>query len=99
MNELKFRCYNCNKYSEFTITVDNRDEVRRFTGSGEALGNVRFLCTRCGTANEIEITLETATALLARLASDDPRVQKAIDSAKAGDYSAALDIARRKLGF
>jgi Flp pilus assembly protein TadD len=67
--------------------------------SGKEIGTVRFICVNCGMANEIDIDLKTATTLLERLSSDDPAVRDAIDRAKGGDYGAALDIARKKLGF
>jgi len=99
MDALLFRCFKCNNQSPFEITVANRDEVMRLHSDGKEFGQVNFICVHCGYANLIEITLETATKLLERLSSRDPEVQKALDSAKSGDFSKAIDIAAKKLGF
>jgi hypothetical protein len=99
IDDLSFNCYNCHHDSAFEITVKNRDEVERLTGDGRMCGEVSFICVHCGFANVIEITLETAATLLGRLSSADPEVQRAIERAKAGDYSSALDIAKDRLGF
>lgn len=99
MNEMLFRCFSCEKESPFEITVANRDEVRRFVDDGQGLGQVNFICLHCGYANLIEISLEAATKLLARISSDDPEVQQAVERAKAGDFTSAIDLAAKKLGF
>lgn len=98
MEDLKFQCFDCSEYSEFKITSQNRGEVLRLHSGGK-LSKVLFICTNCGTANEIEISLQQATILLERLESDNPAVQNAIDQAKRGDYSEALKIARNRFGF
>lgn len=97
MDELTFKCYQCHHGSPFKITVENRGEVARLTSEGASLGKVNFICIHCGYANLIEITLETATELISRL-SENPEVRDAVDRARKGDYSKALDIAN-KLGF
>lgn len=99
IDDLKFNCYNCHRDSAFEITVENRDKVERLVSDGRMKGKVNFICIHCGFANAIVITLETATQLLERLSSTDPQVQDAINRAKAGDYSSALEIAKKKLGF
>jgi hypothetical protein len=99
MNDMLFRCFSCERESPFEITVANRDEVRRLVSDDRDLGQVNFICVHCGYANLIEISIETATRLLARISSNDPEVQQAIDRAKEGDFSSAVDLAARKIGF
>ena len=99
MKDLKFNCFHCQQDSEFKITAENRDEVRRLVSDGRRLGEVHFICTNCGFANLIEISLDTATKLLARLSSEDPETQDAINRAKKGDYSGAIDLAKKKFGI
>src|SRR3712207_5022832 len=99
MNDLKFNCFNCHQDSRFEINVENRDEVRRIVSDGRGIGEVSFICIHCGFANVIEISLEMAAKLLSRLSSEDPQVQDAINRAKSGDYSKAIDIAKKKFGF
>ena len=79
MDDLKFKCFECSMYSPFTITSENRGEVERFRANGDEIGTVRFICTNCGMANNIDIDLRTAAILLERLASEDPKIQEAID--------------------
>ena len=98
MDDLKFKCYRCHQDSPFTITVENRDEVARFASEGTSLGKVNFICTRCGYANLIEISIEAASEILSRLSSEDPEIRDAVDRARKGDYSKASDIAS-KFGF
>src|SRR5260370_9528386 len=99
MNDLKFNCFNCHKDSPFEITANNRGEVRRILSDPNDKTEVTFLCANCGYANTIELTLEMATEVLSRLSSNNPEVQDAVNRAKAGDYSKAFDIAKKRFGF
>ena len=97
LENITFKCYNCNKMSRLRIEADKRVETRRILGEGKR--KITFLCEHCGAANEIEISLENSKKLLDGLSSTDPDVQRAINNAKKGDISGALDIARKRFGF
>jgi len=99
MNDLKFRCFKCQKDSPFEISPANRGEVQRLVSDGKSMGQVTFICVHCGFANTIDITLDTATKLLERISSDDPEVQDAIERAKKGDYSKAIEAAKNRFGL
>jgi uncharacterized Zn finger protein len=96
---LLFKCFSCHQNSPFDITSANRDEVKRVMGDSQSLGKVNFICASCGTVNLIEIDFETASQVLARLSSEDPQIQNAINKAKEGDYSDAIKAAKDKFGF
>jgi hypothetical protein len=97
--DLNFRCFKCNEISVMNLTAEGRTTVRRLAADPNASRDVTFYCDRCGAANVIAMTPEMVTAFIARLSSDDPQIQKAIDDAKRGDYRSAIDQARKRFGF
>lgn len=99
MTGLSFQCFSCNQISGLHLTAESRDKVERLNPDRDASREVTFYCDRCGAANAITLTAEMISELVGRLSSDDPRIQKAIDDAKRGDYSRAIDEARRRFGF
>jgi hypothetical protein len=99
MDDLTFRCFQCERFSPMNLTAENRGRVYRLHGDPHAPKDVTFYCVNCGTANVVSLTLEAASELLKRIASNDPATQAAIDAAKRGDYSRAIDEARRRFRF
>jgi hypothetical protein len=99
MVDLNFRCFKCSQVSAMNLTAEGRDDVRRMTGDPSIPREVTFYCERCGAANAIGLTAEMLAAFVARLSSDDPQIQKAIDDAKRGDYQSAINEALRRFKF
>jgi hypothetical protein len=63
---------------------------------GEEKVKKTFLCEHCGYANEIEIDITKAGELLDRLSSTDPEGREVIASARRGDLSRIVEIAKGK---
>ena len=99
MVDLKFRCFKCSAVSAMKLTAEGRDRAQRLMGDPSLPKELTFYCERCGAANALAITTEMLHALLQRISSDDPKIQKAIDDAKRGDYGSAIDEARRRFRF
>ena len=99
MAQLNFRCFRCNQTSGLHLTAESRDRVYRIKADPNFSKDVTFYCDQCGAANTIALTAEMIAALLDGVTSDDPEIQKAIDEAKRGNFSAAIDQARRRFGF
>lgn len=99
MSGLSFQCFKCNQVSGLHLTAESRDKVHRINADPSVSKEVTFYCDRCGAANAITLTAEMISRMLERLFSDDPQIQKAIDDAKRGDFSSAIDQARRRFGF
>ena len=99
MTDLSFRCFKCNAVSAMKLTAEGRDTVYRIRNDPNLPRDVTFYCEKCGSANAIALSAEMVAAFLDRLSSDDPKIQKAIDDAKRGDYRAAIDEARKRFGF
>ena len=99
MIDLKFQCFKCSAVSAMNLTAEGRDRAQRLIGDPNLAKELTFYCERCGAANTLAITTEMLHALLQRISSDDPKIQKAIDDAKRGDYQSAIDEARRRFGF
>lgn len=99
MVDLKFQCFKCNSVSAMNLTAESRDTVYRLHGDPTLPRDVTFYCDKCGAANVIALTMEMVAALLDRLSSDDPQIQRAINAAKGGDFGPAIDEARRRFGF
>ncbi len=81
------------------LTAEGRDTVYRIKDDPTLPRDVTFYCEKCGAANAIALSVEMVAAFLDRLSSDDPKIQKAIDDAKRGDYRSAIDEARKRFGF
>jgi hypothetical protein len=99
MADLSFKCFKCNEVSRMNLSAEGRDDVRRLRGDPTLPQEITFYCEHCGAANAIVLSVEMFTTLLGRLSSDDPKIQKAIDDAKRGDYGSAIGEARRRFGF
>lgn len=99
MAGLNFKCFKCGSISAMNLTAEGRDTVYRLHGDPTASKEVTFYCSNCGAPNALAVSMEMVTELLGRLSSDDPKIQKAIDDAKRGDYRSAIDEARRRFGF
>lgn len=82
MSSLRFNCFNCHQESPFELTSEERDTVARMLPDHREKKEMTFLCTNCGYANRIEVSLEMAETILARLSSGDLRVEDAIDMAR-----------------
>src|SRR5215208_125201 len=99
MAELNFRCFKCNQMSSLKLTPESRDTVARMTPDPRDTMALSFYCEHCGASNAIDVTGDTVLQLLHRLSSDDDEIEKAITSAKRGDYGSAIDRARKRFGF
>jgi len=96
---MTFECYKCKKTSRLNVSADTGSDIRRLHGDGKIKEKITFMCEHCGVANSIEINLENASSFLESMSSTDPDIQKAIDAAKKGDISSAIDMARKKFGL
>ena len=81
------------------LTAEERTTVRRMSADPNESREITFYCERCGAANVITITQEMIAAFISRLSSDDPKIQKAINDAKRGDYRSAIDEAAKRFRF
>ena len=96
---LRFRCVECRSMSGFGQPAEGRGEVLRLQADPNETHEVCFYCDQCGAANTVSITPDMLPSIIARLSSDDPQIQKAIDDAKRGNYGSAIEQARRRFKF
>lgn len=99
MTSLTFRCFKCGQMSDMRLRAQQRDEVSRLVADSNPSYEMTLYCSQCGKANEITLTAEMLTALVTRLDSNDPQIQKAIDDAKRGNYNTAINEALRRFKF
>jgi len=96
---LNFRCASCGQMSSLDKAAEGRGDVRRMSADPNRSYDVTFYCDLCGAANSVTIRPEMIPALISRLSSNDPEIQKAIDDAKRGDYGRAINEAIRRFRF
>lgn len=96
---LNFRCAECGEMSGFDKHAESRGDVRRMTADPHESHDITFYCIRCGAANTVTITPEMIPSIVARLSSDDPKIQEAINDAKRGNYNRAIGEALKRFKF